>query len=268
MNKAQSVDFEDKSPAEVRRAIRAGLFTGSTAGIASRMVQGNVVIIPSHYAEAFLRFCHANPKPCPLLAVSEPGDPNLPSLGRDIDIRTDVPRYRVFRDGRLDGELANISDLWRDDFVCFILGCSFSFDWALRAGGLELRHISLGRNVPMYRTNVPVVPAGPFHGPLVVSMRPFRPADAIRAIQISSRFPFAHGAPVHLGMPQAIGVEDMAHPDFGDPPENNDDELPVFWACGVTPQLALMNASLSLAITHSPGCMLITDLGIEQFERS
>jgi uncharacterized protein YcsI (UPF0317 family) len=228
------------------------------------MVQGNLVILPSVYADSFLRFCLANPKPCPLLTVGEPGEPTLPTVGQDIDIRTDVPRYRVFRDGRLDGEPTDILDLWQNDFVSFVLGCSFTFDWALRASGLELRHVRLRRNVPMYRTNVPLVPAGPFSGPLVVSMRPFRPADAIRAIQISSRFPSTHGAPVHFGMPHLIGVQDLSHPDFGDPSEIGDDEVPVFWACGVTPQLALLNARLPLAITHSPGCMLITDLGIEQ----
>jgi uncharacterized protein YcsI (UPF0317 family) len=257
-------DLTVQSAVEVRREIRAGRVTGSTASLAPRMVQGNVVIVPSAHSEEFLRFCLANPKPCPLLAMGEPGDPSLPTLGQDIDIRTDVPRYRVFRDGCLDGEVTNLTDLWRKDLVSFILGCSFSFDWALRSAGLELRHVSLGRNVPMYRTGLSVVPAGAFCSQLVVSMRPFRAADAIRAIQISSRFPSAHGAPVHLGTPQAIGIEDLAHPEFGDAPEIEEDELPVFWACGVTPQLALLNANLSLAITHSPGCMLITDLLIEQ----
>jgi uncharacterized protein YcsI (UPF0317 family) len=256
--------MESQRPAEVRRAIRAGRIMGPTAGLAPRAVQGNVVILPSAYADAFLRFCQANPKPCPLLAVGEPGDPSLSMLGHDIDIRTDVPRYRIFRSGHLEGEPFDISDLWQGDFVSFILGCSFTFDWALQTAGLEVRHVSLGRNVPMYRTNLPVVPAGPFHGVLVVTMRPFRPADAIRAVQISSRFPSVHGAPVHLCFPHAIGVEDLAHPEFGDPPEIKGGELPVFWACGVTPQIALLNAKLPLAITHSPGCMLITDLDIEQ----
>jgi len=253
-----------QAAAEVRREIRAGRVTGSTANLAPRMVQGNVVIVPSAHADEFLRFCLANPKPCPLLAMGEPGNPRLPSLGQDIDIRTDVPRYRIFRHGRPDREVTNLTDLWRKDLVSFVLGCSFSFDWALRSAGLELRHVSLGRTVPMYRTRLSVVPAGPFSGQLVVSMRPFRAADAIRAVQISSRFPSAHGAPVHLGIPHAIGIEDLARPQFGDPPEMKQDELPVFWACGVTPQLALLNANLPLAMTHSPGCMLITDLLIEQ----
>jgi uncharacterized protein YcsI (UPF0317 family) len=256
--------MEAQSPVAIRQSIRAGRITGPTATLAPGLVQGNVVILPSAYADAFLRFCSANPKPCPLLAVGEPGEPTLPSLGQDIDIRTDVPRYRVFRKGRLDGDLTDILDIWQEDFVCFVLGCSFSFDWALRAGGLELRHVRLGRNVSMYKTNIPVVPAGPFSGPLVVSMRPFRPADAIRAIQISSRFPSAHGAPIHFGMPHTIGIENLACPDFGDSPEIRDDEVPVFWACGVTPQLALLNANISVAIAHSPGYMLITDLRIDQ----
>ncbi len=264
MGREPPVDSEGQTSAEVRRAIRVGRIKGPTAGLAPRAVQGNVVILPSAHAGAFLRFCQANPKPCPLLAVGEPGDPGLPMLGQGIDVRTDVPRYRIFRDGRLEGESTNISDLWRQDLVSFVLGCSFTFDWALHAAGLEVRHVSLGRNVPMYRTNLPVVRAGPFHGMLVVTMRPFRPADAIRAVQISSRFPSVHGAPVHIGFPHAIGIENLTQPEFGDPPEINEGELPVFWACGVTPQLALLNAKLPLAITHSPGCMLVTDLDIEQ----
>src|SRR5262249_11233229 len=176
------IERRGETGAEVRRAIRAGRIMGPTTGLAPGRVQGNVVILPSAHADAFLRFCQANPKPCPILAVGETGDPSLPALGRDIDLRTDLPRYRIFRDGGIEGEPTDISDLWRGDLVSFILGCSFSFEWALRAAGLEIRHLSLGRNVPMYRTGVPVAPAGPFRGFLVVSMRPFRPADAIRAI--------------------------------------------------------------------------------------
>ena len=179
-------------------------------------VQGNVVILPSALASDFLRFCQANPKPCPLLAVSEPGDPALPALGADIDMRSDVPRYRVFRHGELVEEPTDIGHLWRDDLVSFILGCSFSFEWALLEDGLRLRHQDEGGNVPMYRTSIQTVAAGRFRGPLVVSMRPFRPADAIRAIQITSRFPGVHGAPVHIGKPELIGIRDLARPDWGD----------------------------------------------------
>lgn len=246
--------------AEVRARIRAGEHTGQTAGLAPGYVQGNVVILPRDMAHDFLAFCHRNPKPCPLLATSEPGDPSLPQLGEDIDIRTDVPRYRVFRDGELVEEVTDIRHLWRDDLVAFVLGCSFSFEEALLQEGIPLRHIERGTTVSMYRTNIPTVPAGPFSGPTVVSMRPLRPADAIRAIQITSRFPAVHGAPIHLGDPSLIGIEDINRPDWGDPTEIRDDELPVFWACGVTPQAAIARARPPLCITHKPGHMLITDL--------
>ncbi|MGQ3026759.1 MAG: putative hydro-lyase [Ferrovibrionaceae bacterium] len=243
-----------------RAAIRAGLHTGPTAGLAPGHVQGNLVILPQDWANEFLRFCQANPKPCPLLAVSEVGDPMLPTLGADIDIRTDVPRYRVYRDGELAAEPADIAALWRDDFVTFVIGCSFSFEEALLAAGVPVRHIQMNRNVPMYRTSLPCVPAGRFRGDLVVSMRPLAPADAIRAVQITSRFPSVHGAPVHLGAPERIGIADIDRPDYGDAVEIGDGELPVFWACGVTPQVAIRNARPPIAITHSPGTMLITDL--------
>jgi len=223
-------------------------------------VQGNLVILPAAMAAEFAAFCQRNPKPCPLLATSEPGDPRLPSLGQDIDVRTDVPRYRVFHDGRLAGEQADITDLWRDDLVAFVLGCSFSFEEPLAAEGLPLRHIELGRNVPMYRTNIDTVPAGPFGGKMVVSMRPFRAADAIRAIQITSRFPAVHGAPIHLGDPAEIGIADLSRPDYGDSVPVHAGELPLFWACGVTPQVAIERARPPLCITHAPGAMIITDL--------
>jgi uncharacterized protein YcsI (UPF0317 family) len=244
----------------LRRRIREGGFGGSTAGLAPGHVQANVVILPADFAADFLRYCQANPKPCPLLAVSEPGDPRLIALGEDIDIRRDVSRYRVFREGVLAEEPTDISDLWRDDLVTFAIGCSFSFEEALMADGLRIRHIEEARNVAMYRTGTDTLPAGRFRGKMVVSMRSFRPADAIRAIQICSRFPAVHGAPVHIAEPEALGIRDLARPEFGDPPTIGDGELPVFWACGVTPQVALEEARPPLAITHSPGCMLVTDM--------
>jgi uncharacterized protein YcsI (UPF0317 family) len=247
------------SPAELRRKIRCGEHTGNTSGSAPGFVQCNIVILPAGNAHDFLRFCQLNPKPCPIVAVGEPGDTALPSLG-DIDIRSDVPGYRVFRDGKLTEEVVDISALWRDDFVTFALGCSFSFEEALLADGLEVRNLSQGLNVPMYRTNIDCHRSGPFAGKMVVSMRPFRAADAIRAIQICSRFPAVHGAPIHLGDPQLIGINKLAQPDFGDAVHIEPGEIPVFWACGVTPQVALQQARLPLAITHSPGCMLVTDM--------
>jgi len=247
-------------PREIRRAIRQGKFRRHTAGVAPGYVQGNVCILPREYADEFRLFCERNPKPCPLLAVSQPGDPRLPELGADIDIRTDVPRYRVFRDGALVEEVADLRDVWRSDLVTFVLGCSFSFEEALRAAGLPLRYVEQGRNVSMYRTSIDCTPAGRFRGKLVVSMRPFKAADAIRAIEITSRYPRAHGAPVHIGRPDLIGVGDLAKPWAGDATEVRADELPVFWACGITPQSVLLDAKPSLCITHAPGHMLVTDL--------
>jgi uncharacterized protein YcsI (UPF0317 family) len=244
----------------VRQRIRRGELTGHTSGLAPGHVQGNVVILPQALAADFLRFCQLNPKPCPVLAVGAPGDPALPALGADIDMRADVPRYRVFRDGALVEEPTDIRHLWREDLVTFILGCSFSFEWALLEDGLTMRHMAQGKNVPMYRTSVPTAPAGPFHGPLVVSMRSFRPADAIRAIQITSRFPGVHGAPVHIGLPASIGIRDLARPDWGDAVDVPADELPLFWACGVTPQAVIAAARPQFCITHAPGSMLVTDL--------
>jgi len=247
------------TPAQVRAAARAGAWTSHTSGLAERHVQGNVVILPRADADDFLRYCQRNPKPCPLLAVGEPGDPRLASLGADIDIRSDLPRYRVWRDGDVVDEPTDIGALWRDDFVTFVLGCSFSFEQALLDEGLRLRHVDEGRNVAMYRTTIATEPAGRFGGPMVVTMRPLAAAAAIRAVQITSRFPAVHGAPVHLGDPALIGIADLARPDYGDAVAVLGDEIPVFWACGVTPQAALENARVPLAITHAPGCMLVTD---------
>ena len=248
------------TPAAWRAAIREGAWSGHTVGLAERHVQANLVILPRASADDFLRYCQRNPKPCPLLAMGEPGDTGLPTLGQDIDLRSDLPRYRVWRDGVLADEPQDIRALWRDDFVAFAIGCSFSFEQALRDEGIALRHVDEGRNVAMFRTSIATVPAGPFAGPLVVTMRPLKAADAIRAIQITSRYPAVHGAPVHIGDAALIGIADLARPDYGDAVRVAADELPVFWACGVTPQAALMHAKPPLAITHAPGAMLITDL--------
>jgi uncharacterized protein YcsI (UPF0317 family) len=245
-------------PREARRIIRAGEYSGHTAGIAPDHVQGNLCILPKDLALDFAAFCQRNPKPCPLIGMGSPGDPALPDLG-DIDIRTDVPRYRVFKDGSLIDEPSDIRAYWRDDLVAFVLGCSFSFEGALRQAGIPLQHVERNTTVPMYRTSIDCVPAGPFRSRMVVSMRPLTPADAIRAIQITSRFPAVHGAPVHLGLPEAIGIRDLARPDYGDPAEIGPHELPVFWACGVTPQVAVEAARPTLCITHKPGAMLVTD---------
>lgn len=248
------------SATHVRSVIRQGRWTHHTSGLASTHVQGNVVILPAAQANDFLRFCQRNPKACPLLAVSEPGQAALPSLGADIDICTDLPRYRVWRDGELVDQPTDIVDLWRADLVTFVIGCSFSFEQALLEAGVPLRHIAQGKNVAMYRTSIATEVAGVFSGPMVVSMRPMKAAAAIRAVQITSRFPNVHGAPVHIGDPGLIGIADLGRPDYGDAVEVLPDELPVFWACGVTPQAALQQARPAFCITHAPGAMLITDL--------
>ena len=248
-----------------RLAIRRGEWTGPTSGLAPGYVQGNLAILPAALASDFMRFCQLNPKPCPLLAAGSPGDPRLLSLGQDLDIRTDLCRYKVFRNGELIDEPTDITKHWRDDLVIFALGCSFSFEDALMQDGMELRHISQGSTVPMYRTSIETTPAGPFHGPLVVSMRPLKPADAIRAVQITTRYPAVHGAPVHLGMPELIGIKDIAKPDWGDAAQINKDEMPVFWACGVTPQSVVATVKPEFCITHYPGCMLVTDRKNSEF---
>lgn len=245
---------------EARRACRDGVASATTAGLANGFVQGNLAILPEKLAGAFHRFCQLNPKPCPIIGMSDVGKPRIPALGLDLDIRTDVPRYRVWRDGEVADEPTDITKYWRDDLVTFVLGCSYSFEEALLEDGLPIRHIERNLRVPMYRTDIACQPSGPFAGPMVVSMRPFKPADAIRAVQITSRFPSVHGAPVHLGHPHAIGIKDIAKPDYGDVVPVADDEIPVFWACGVTPQSVIASAKLPFAITHSPGLMLVTDL--------
>ncbi|MFT4518208.1 MAG: hypothetical protein ACI9JM_000589 [Halioglobus sp.] len=248
-----------ETPLQLRQRIRSGHFQGNTSGQVPGFVQCNLVILPADSAAQFQRFCQLNPKPCPLIAVGEPGDPALPPLG-DMDIRTDVPSYRIFRNGELTEEVPDISALWQNDMVSFALGCSFSFEEALVADGLEIRNLTEGVNVPMYRTNIDCASAGAFAGKMVVSMRPFQAKDAIRAIQICTRFPSVHGAPIHLGDPAMIGIKDLAATDYGDAVTMNQGEIPLFWACGVTPQVALEAAQLPLAITHSPGSMLVTDL--------
>ena len=250
---------------EARLACRSGAVTGTTAGLAPGYVQGNLAILPKDLATDFLRFCQQNPKPCPVIGVSDPGDPRIPTLGADFDIRTDVPGYVVWKDGEIVDEPADITKWWRDDLVTFVLGCSYSFEEALIEDGIPLRHVELALRVPMYRTSIACAPAGRFAGPLVVSMRPLRPAHAIRAIQITTRFPAVHGAPVHIGLPALIGINDIARPDYGDAVAVEPDELPVFWACGVTPQAVIAAARPSFAITHAPGCMLVTDLMNRQY---
>jgi uncharacterized protein YcsI (UPF0317 family) len=222
-------------------------------------LQGNLAILPKDLALDFAIFCHRNPKPCPVVAMTAPGDPMLPDMGADVDIRTDAPSYNVYRDGELAEQTPDISSLWRDDFVGFVLGCSFSFEDALLKAGVPLRHHEMDVTCPMYASAVACRPVGPFSGNTVVSMRPMTPANALKAVEITSRFRAAHGAPIHLGDPAAIGIPDIGKPDWGDPVEIRPGEIPVFWACGVTPQLVLKTARPRICITHTPGAMLIGD---------
>jgi uncharacterized protein YcsI (UPF0317 family) len=249
-----------KTGLEARRRFRKNDYRGQTSGVAPGFVQGNLAILPADLAADFHRFCHLNPKPCPLLGSSDPGNPHIPSLGADLDIRTDLPLYRIWRNGEMVEEMPDITEHWRDDLVAFVLGCSFSFEEALIDNGIPLRHIEQGTNVPMWRTSIQTAPAGPFHGPMVVSMRPMKPADAIRAIQVTTRFAAVHGAPVHIGLPEEIGIADITKPDYGDAVEVKPGELPVFWACGVTPQAVIAEVKPDFCITHAPGSMLVTDL--------
>ncbi len=255
-------------PAAVRRAIRAGTFREFTNRVAPGFVQGNLVILPERYADDFRAYCAANPRPCPLLGCSRPGQPTIPELARDFDVRTDVGEYQIFRDGQPASLAHDIRELWQDDLVAFVLGCSFSFEHVLMQAGLPLRHIAERSVSPMYVTSRDTVPAGPFAGKLVVSMRFFQPADAERAAAITRRYPKFHGAPVHIGAPEAIGV-DLASPYGGHGlTVPRGDEIPVFWACGQTTHLAIATAQPPLAITHSKAHMVLTDRLSEEFLES
>lgn len=253
-------NLKNSTLAEVRTEIRAGRYTAHTAGLGRGSLQANLVIMPEEFAFDFMRYCQRNPKPCPITGVSDTGNPMMFTMGNDIDIRTDVPAYNIYRNGRLDISVTNISEIWRDDFVVFTLGCSFTFEHALLDAGINLWHIDNDRTVPMFRSNIETTPAGPFSGKMVVSMRSVCEERVDEVIQISRRFPLAHGAPVHVGDPKAIGITDLSSPDWGDPAPVGANEVPVFWACGVTPQVAIKAAQLPICITHKPGCMLITDI--------
>lgn len=254
------MDYKNMKPEKVREYIRKGEINSSTQGMCSGYAQANLVILPKKEAFDFLLFCQRNPKPCPLLDVTEIGSPIPLVAGKTADIRYDIPRYRIYKKGELVDEVVDIAKYWKHNSVAFLLGCSFSFEGPLLDDGLEIRHITDNHNVPMYKTNIECVPAGIFHGPMVVSMRPMKASDAIRATQVTSRMPFVHGAPIHLGNPEEIGIKDITKPDFGEASTFKKDEIPVFWACGVTPQAIAMTVKPDLMITHAPGYMFITDI--------
>ena len=252
--------YEQMSPKEVRALIREGKITGNTSGMCAGFAQANLVILPKELAYDFLLFTQRNPAPCPVLEVSDVGSRLLNIVALGADIATDLPSYRLYEYGELKGEFTDVSHLWRDDFVSFLIGCSFSFEAELLEAEIPVRQIEEGRNVPMYITNIPCMPAGVFHGNMVVSMRPMLPQDAIRASVITAAMPRVHGKPVHIGDPAMIGIKDIMQPDFGESVTIKEGEVPVFWPCGVTPQAAVMAAKPPICITHSPGCMLITDV--------
>jgi len=250
---------KDLNAAGLRKLIRSGEWTTPTSGAATGYVQANLVMLPEEAAFEFLLFCVRNPKPCPILDVLEPGEVE-PSIAPGADLRVDLPKYRVFRNGTIEKEGGDVMHIFQDNMVSFLLGCSFSFENALLAAGVPVRNIAEGKNVSMYVTTRKCVPAGRFSSPLVVSMRPMTPENAVRATQVTTRFHLTHGAPVHLGSPEELGINDLSNPDFGDPVEILPGEIPVFWACGVTSTLAAVSSPLPLVITHAPGHMFVSDL--------
>src|SRR5438874_2538824 len=252
--------IDTRHPREIRADIRSGKITGVTAGLGEGHVQANLAVLPRDYAYDFLLFCQRNPRPCPLIEVTDVGSPEPVGAAPGADLRTDIPRYRIYKDGVLADEVTDVSAYWRDDLVAFLLGCSFTFEWALLEAGIRLWHVEHGKNVAMWRTSIPCRPAGVFHGPMVVSMRPIAAAHLSKAVTASARFPGAHGAPIHIGDPTAIGIRDLATPDWGDPQAFGPGDVPVFWACGVTPQAVALASKPPFMITHSPGHMFITDL--------
>ena len=246
-------------PSEVRARIRKQEITFPTAGMAAGYAQANLVILPGVWARDFEEFCRLNPFPCPVLEIIR-DEPLTHAMGEGGNIVTDIPEYFIYRDGVMTERVRDASTYWQDDFVGFLIGCSFSFEEALMREGIEVRHIAQGRNVPMFKTNVMTKQAGPFFGPTVCSMRPMTPENARRAYEITEKMPNVHGAPLHMGDPEEIGIADIMKPDYGDAVDIHPGEIPVFWPCGVTPQAAVENAKPPIVITHSPGHMFITDI--------
>lgn len=258
-------NFETISPADARSMIRQNQWVKPTAGMAKGFTQANLAILKKDLAFEFLLFCQRNPKPCPILDVTESGSPIPRLIAPGADIRTDIPKYRIYRYGELTEEVTDIVKYWEDDMVAFLIGCSFTFEHPLLNNGIPVRHIEENCNVAMYKTNIPCVKAGRFEGPMVVSMRPIPEKDVVRAVQITSRFPAVHGAPIQIGNPAGIGIKDINKPDFGDRVTIKEGEVPVFWACGATPQAIAMEVKPELMITHAPGHMFIADVQDEQF---
>ncbi|MBP8784947.1 MAG: putative hydro-lyase [Synergistaceae bacterium] len=251
--------YAHTKPKEMREIIRNGGWDYPTSGLCLGHVQGNMIVLPKDWAYDFLVFAQRNPKPCPILDITEPGKTEPVLVAPGADLSRDIPRYRVWENGKLVDEPTDVTKYWGEDMVGILLGCSFSFEGALIEAGIPIRHMNCGCNVPMFITNIPCTPAGRLSGPMVVSMRPVHYSKIPRAVLCTGRFPAVHGAPIHIGDPSQIGITDINKPNFGDPVEIRKDELPVFWACGVTPQAALMNSKPPFAITHAPGHMFICD---------
>ena len=256
-------DLMNATPDEIRQAIRQGNWDKPTSNLANGFLQANLVILPKDMAFEFLLFCQRNPKSCPLIDVTDPGSFTPALSAPSADLRSDIPRYHVYRNGDLAETPTDISEFWQDDMVAFLIGCSFTFEEALVKNGIPMRHNEEGRNVPMYKTSIPTVKAGRFEGPTVVSMRTVAEKDIVRAVQVTSRFPTVHGAPLHIGNPGGIGIADLDQPDYGDSVTIKEGEVPLFWACGVTPQAVASHVKPPFMITHAPGHMFITDIKTE-----
>lgn len=252
--------YYHSAPSVLRSQFRSGHLVRPTSGMCGGYAQGNLVVLPRELAFDFLLFTQRNPKPCPILEVSDAGSREFVQTAPGSDIARDIPLYRVYENGVCTGEYTDVSPFWRDDFVSFLIGCSFTFESALLDEGIGIRHMEMGCNVPMYITNIPCRAAGAFSGPTVVSMRPIPHEQVVKAVTVTGRYPKVHGAPLHIGSPEMIGIRDLDHPDFGDPVEIREGEIPVFWACGVTPQAVVMNVKPPIVITHAPGYMFITDV--------
>lgn len=256
----QVMPMDTQHPREIRAAIRSGKLDRTTAGLAPDYVQANLAVLPKEQAYDFLLFCQRNPKACPLLEVTDAGSPEPVHVAPGADLRTDIAKYRIYKYGEVVDEVTDATAYWRDDLVAFLIGCSFTFEQAMVREGVRLWHLEHQKAVAMWRTSIQCQPAGVFHGPMVVSMRPIRPADLARAVTASARFPGAHGAPVHIGDPAAIGISDITKPHYGDAQHMEPGDIPVFWACGVTPQAAALASKPPFMMTHSPGHMFVTDL--------
>jgi len=255
----------DSRPVDVRELIRKGEIEGPTSGMCLGYVQANLVVLSKDMAYDFLLFCQRNPKPCPLLDVTEVGSPEPKIIAPGADLRYELSRYRIYKNGELVGEVGDIAGYWREDSIAFLLGCSFTFEGSLMRSGIPMRHIEEGHNVPMYITDIECYPSGTFSGPMVVSMRPVLEEMVVKAVQITSKFPRVHGAPIHIGNPEGIGIVDLNRPDFGEPVTVKRGEIPLFWACGVTTQVIALRAKPEIMMTHSPGHMFISDILNEEY---